>query len=69
MRGDAAPADGTGETEGVEPAGVVVGDAGGEDEMSLLATMMTQKRRATEKGDGALMDVLGMAGLFLKMKE
>ena len=31
VRGDAAPADGSGEAEGVEPAGVVVGDAGGEE--------------------------------------
>ena len=30
VRGDAAPADGSGEAEGVEPAGIVVGDAGGE---------------------------------------
>ena len=30
MGGDAAPAYGSGEAEGVEPAGVVVGDAGGE---------------------------------------
>jgi len=30
MGGDAAPAYGAGEAEGVEPAGVVVGDAGGE---------------------------------------
>ena len=29
--GDAAPADGSGEAESVEPAGVVVGDAGGEE--------------------------------------
>ena len=31
MGGDAAPADGSGEAEGVEPAGIVVGDAGGEE--------------------------------------
>ena len=29
--GDAAPAYGSGEAEGVEPAGIVVGDAGGEE--------------------------------------
>ncbi len=31
VRGDAAPAYGSGEAEGVEPAGIVVGDAGGEE--------------------------------------
>jgi len=31
MRGDAAPAYGSGETEGIEPAGIVVGDAGGKE--------------------------------------
>ena len=31
VRRDAAPADGSGEAEGVEPAGIVVGDAGGEE--------------------------------------